>query len=310
VGLDTAHASSHPPAKKPTVTRRHAVAAMVLILVGATGVQTSAALSIGLFASLGPTGTSGARMLVAAVILLLVLRPRVLNRSWHDWGGIITYGVAIAFMNLFLYHAIDRIPLGVATTIDFLGPCVVALITSRRALEWLLAVLALIGVGLITGLGGSLNAAGIVFAALAGTFFGLYTFVAPRIGRSSGGVKDLALSVAVAAVILSPFGVPTLFEASGSQWATLAVIALTGTALPFLTDTFAGKISSAGMIGIFFAFDPVLGSIIGSLFLGQHLALSTVIGVSLVILSGAGIVLSASQRAPKSELVDPGEMLR
>lgn len=294
----------------PQVSARNATLAMLLILLGAGGVQLSSTIAVGLFNGLTPLGTSGARMLVAAVILLIVLRPQILGRTAQDWITVVTYGVAIAGMNGFLYMAIARIPLGVATTIDFLGPAVVALLTSRRAREWILAVLALLGVALIAGLGGDLDPLGVVFAAIAATFFGLYTFFAPRVGGSSGGVRDLALSVSVAAVLLSPVGVPTLVSASGSQWVSLALIALLGTALPFFVDTLAGKLSSAGMIGIFFAFDPVLGSVFGYLFLDQALTIPTIIGIALIVIAGSGIVFSASDRKPPLNGLNPEDVIR
>lgn len=297
-------------AKRQHVPLKYALTAMVLVLIGAAGVQSSSALSIGLFDSLGPVGTSGARMIVAALILLLVFRPRVFGRSKQAWLGIIVYGVSIAFMNLFLYLAIDRIPLGVATTIDFLGPCAVVLLSSRRLREWIFALFALAGVALITGFSAEADLLGIIFAACAGTFFGLYTFAAPRIGASEGGIRDLALSVTIAAVILSPFGAPTLVKADSFEWITLGVIALMGTALPFFVDTLAGKISSAGLIGIFFAFDPTLGTIIGAVVLGQTLSMTVLIGIILVIAAGAGIVWSASRTLPEQALPDMSETIR
>ncbi|MGO1435436.1 MAG: EamA family transporter [Canibacter sp.] len=289
---------------------QYALGALILVFIGSIGVQSSSALSIGLFSSLGPVGTSGGRMIVAAIILLIVFRPQIFGRSRAEWIGIAAYGVSIAMMNLFLYLSIDRIPLGIATTIDFLGPCVVVLLSSRRAREWILAIFALAGVSLITGFGGNINFWGIFFAVCAGTFFGLYTYIAPKIGSSQGGVKDLALSVTIAALILAPAGVPTLISAAKIEWLTLVIIAILGTAVPFFVDTLAGKISSAGLIGIFFAFDPTLGTIVGAVFLDQALTTTAVIGIVLVIVAGAGIVWSASRHVPEADFPDATEVIR
>lgn len=188
--------------------RSATIRAMLLVLIGSLGMQFSAVIAVGLFPAFGVLGTSALRMLLAAVILLIIFRPRLRGRTRREWSGIVLYGVAMAAMNAFLYLAFARLPLGIATTIDFLGPCLVALAASRRAREGLLAVVALLGVALIAGFGGALDPLGLIFAGLAGAAFGLYTLLAARVGQSDGGLPSVALSVTVAAILTLPFSAP------------------------------------------------------------------------------------------------------
>ncbi len=269
---------------------------MLLVLVGAIGVQGSAAIAIGLFDELGVLGTSSVRMSIAALVLLAVFRPSLRGRSGREWLAIVLYGVAMAAMNAFLYLALGSLPLGVATTIDFLGPCLVALAASRRPREGLLAVAALIGVGLIAGFGGPFEPMGLVFAALAGASFGLYTLLAARVGQSEGGLPSVALAVVVAAVLMLPFSVPVVPLLQPQHVVPLLSSALLGTALAFTVDTMAGRLTSARVLGVFFAFDPVVGTVIGAVFLGQLLTPVAVVGVVLVVVAGAGIVWLAGER--------------
>ena len=278
---------------------------MLLVLAGAIGVQSSAAIAMGLFAPLGVLGTSSARMAIAAVVLLLVFRPRLRGRSGREWAGIALYGVAMAAMNAFLYLAFDRLPLGVATTIDFLGPCLVALATSRRPREGMLAIAAILGVGLIAGFGGPFDPIGVLFAALAGAAFGLYTLLAARVGQSEGGLPGVALSVAVAAILTLPFTVAAVPRLEPDHVGLLLLSAVLGTALAFTVDTMAGRLTSARVLGVFFAFDPVVGTVVGALFLGQVLTPVALCGVLLVVAAGAGIVWFAGERAPGGG-ADPG----
>ena len=269
---------------------------MLLVLVGSTGMQFSAVIAMGLFEGLGVLGTSATRMLIAAILLLAIFRPRLRGRSRRQWAGIALYGVAMAAMNAFLFLAVSRLPLGIATTIDFLGPCVVALAASRRVREAALAVVALAGVALIAGLGGPLDPFGVLFAALAGAAFGLYTLLAARIGKSDGGLGSLSLSVAVAAVLTLPFSVPAMPRIESGHLLPLVASALLGTALAFTVDTLAGRLTSARVLGVFFAFDPVVGTIVGALVLGQILTPAAFAGVGLVVAAGAGIVWLAGGR--------------
>jgi len=285
-----------PSTPAQAATRSAAVRAVILVLIGSIGVQVSSALAYGLFDSVGPIGTSTLRLTIAAVLVLILFRPSLRGRSGREWTGIILYGVSMAASNVLLYLAIDRIPLGIATTIDFLGPCMVALAMSRRLREGALALLAFAGVALIAGLGGPLDPLGLLFAALAGTAFALYTLLAANVGKSEGGMQSMALSVAVGAILTLPLAIPAVPAIQPVQWLPLVLSALLGTALAFTVDTMAGRLTSARVIGVLFAFDPTIGTVIGAVWLGQGLTLPALLGIGMVVVAGAGIVWFAGQR--------------
>ncbi|WP_260856808.1 hypothetical protein [Kocuria rhizophila] len=158
----------------PVLSRRAVLTATGLVFVGSAAIQLSSAISSTLFASYGTVGTSALRILIAAALLLVLVRPRVRRRSRSEWLGIVGYGAAMAAMNVSLYAAVDRLPLGVAVTLEFLGPCAVALVAARRVREGACALLSLGGVVLISaGPSGYFDALGYAAGLLAAVFFGL-----------------------------------------------------------------------------------------------------------------------------------------
>lgn len=300
--MTTSAKAAHQAARGATVR------AAILVLIGAVGVQTSAAISMTLFEPLGIMQTSTLRLFLAAIVLLAIFRPRLSGRTAREWASIALYGVAMASMNIFLYLAIAKIPLGIATTIDFLGPCLVALLASRRISEGVFAVTALAGVALIAGLGGPLDPLGLVFAAAAGASFGLYTLLAARVGQSTGGLSSMSLSVAIAAIVTLPISAPTMLSVTAPEWAILLISALLGTVLAFTVDTIAGRLTSARVIGVFFAFDPVVGTLVGAILLGQTLSIPALAGIVLVVASGAAIVWLAGKPTRPGLAAGRGEL--
>lgn len=278
-----------------------------LVAAGSFGVQISAAVSAGLFAAMGPFEVSSLRMLVAALLLLALFRPRLSGRSRREWTGIVVYGIAMASMNVALYLAIERIPLGIAVTLEFLGPTAVALASSRRVPEYLCALMALGGVVLISlAPGGWFDPLGFLFALLAGVFFAAYAVLASRVGKSSAGFGGLALSVTVSSLCTLPWGIGRVFTTTPEQWGLVAVSAVLGVALPFTVDTVAGGLTSARVVGTLFALDPVIGSVVGLVVLGQSLGWAAFAGILVVAAAGALLVWSAER--PDSGRLD-GERL-
>lgn len=205
--------------RAPRSARGRVMAAAGMVMVGSLGIQTSSSLSASLFGALGPIPVSSMRMLVAAIVILALTRPKLAGRSKGEWLGIVIYGLAMAAMNVCLYSAIDRIPMGVAVTLEFLGPCVVALAGSHHWREGLCAVVALVGVGLISFTpGGYFNPAGYLFALGSAVCFGLYTLFADRVGKAGTGLDGLALSVTVAALATSPVSITRAPHVSAAQW--------------------------------------------------------------------------------------------
>ena len=253
-----------------------------------------------MFDALGSAAVSAIRMMVAAVILCVLFRPKLRGRSRRSWIGIGVYGIAMAAMNLSLYAAIERLPLGVAVTLDFLGPCAVALFASRRLREGLCAILALAGVILIAGPSGYFDLVGYLFGLSAAFFFVLYTVFAERVGKDGNGLSGLALSVAVAATVSLPFGAAKIPQVTVPQWGMLAFSALIGVVIAYAVDTIAARITSARIVGTLFSMDPVVGSLVGTVSMGQFISLTGWIGIITVATAGALVVWMSGSAPEKS----------
>ena len=270
---------------------------VVLVLIGSLGIQSSAIVSSTLFAELGTVAVSTFRLLIAAVMLLVAFRPAVRTFTRQRWINACVYGIAMAAMNQFYFAAVDRLPLGVVVTLDFLGPCAVSFLGLKRWRERGWALVAFIGVVLIAGPSSGMDPVGLIYGFLAGGFFAAYTVFAERVGKAEGGgLTDLAISVAVAALVTLPIAAPQLIDVSPNAWLILTLAALIGVVIPYSADTVAARITSAQVVGTLFALDPVVGSILGWLFKGDELTTRMLIGIPMVALAGAVITWRSSPR--------------
>ena len=284
--------------------RQRALLGALFVLVGSISIQISSVLASTVFAIAGPLGTSGLRLSVAALILLAIARPRIRAISPRAWAGILLYGAAMAAMNVLLYCAIERIPLGLAVTLEFLGPLAVAGFGAKGSLDRILPAVTLLGVAAVAGVHTGFDLPGVVFGLGAAVAFGLYTLMAGRVGEDSAGIQGLALSVAVAAVLLLPFSAPAVPRLGASEWTTVLVSALLGVALAYTLDFLATKLTSPRVVGTLFAIDPAAAAVVGAIALGQGLSTTAVAGVGLVIASGAAIIWRSGSpaAAPASEV--------
>ena len=288
------------------ISRGNAVRAVLLVTAGSIAVQFSAVLAYGLFDTLGPASTSTLRVLVAAIALLAVVRPSPRGRTRREWTSILIYGASMAAIIIFLYLAIARIPLGIAMTINFLGACAVALFGARRIRDAALAIVALVGVALIAGLGGPLDPLGLLFAACSASGVAIYTLFAARVGQTGAGLSGVTIAITVAAVLTLPISLPGIHLIEPHQWLPLIVSGLCTPALSFTADTIAGRLTSARVIGVLFAFDPVMGAIFGALLLGQALAPPSIIGIVLIVAAGTGIIWFAGRPPGPGIVPGPG----
>lgn len=294
-------------------SRHHALIATVCVLFGSAGIQVSAALAEGLFGRLPIPAVSGFRMTVAAAVLLLLTRPRLRGRSRSAWLGIVLYGVAMAAMNVLFYHAVQRIPLGVAVTLEFCGPLAVAAVGARGA-QRLLPVLTLVGVALVAGPQGDLDPVGVLAGLGAAAAFGGYTVLAGRVGDDDSGLGGLALSVTVGAVLLAPFSVPSVPAVQGGDLLPLIASGLLGVAMAFSLDFVAVRLTSPRVAGTLFAIDPVMGALVGATLLGDRLTGWMLAGIVLVVASGAAVIWLSGRVpgpvAPDGEVGERGIVLR
>lgn len=267
-------------------SRARAIAAVGLVITASLGVQTSAILAHGLFDELGPAGVSGLRFAMAAALAALIVRPRLRGRSRAQWTMIALFGMSIAGMNAFLYLALERLPLGVALTLEFLGPFAVAVVGARRPRAMVFPALGFVGVVLIVRPSGDLDPLGVALGLVAGASLGAYALLAERVGGLTRGFDGLALALVVAAVLTAPFAIMAAPAVQGAHVPVLLASAVLGVVVAFAADYLAVRLSSARVVAVLLSFDPVLAAVLGAVALGQTLDPVTVGGIALVAVAG------------------------
>jgi inner membrane transporter RhtA len=204
-------------------------------------------------------------------------------------------------MNLSFYEALDRIPLGVAVTLEFVGPLGVAVAASRRALDVLWVALAASGIVLLADLGGgSADTAGVALALLAGVFWAAYILVNERVGRSFEGGGGLALAMAVATVLLFPVGVTDAADAllDPRVLAIGAAVAMLSSAIPYSLELEALRRIPAGVFGVLMSLEPAVAALAGLAILGEVLGVREWSGIGLVVAASAGAAYGARVSQP------------
>lgn len=266
-----------------------------LVLLGIVSVQVGSALAKHLFSAVGSLGTVALRLFFAAAVLMLLWRPS-LRMNRRTWTVVLSYGVILGLMNLCFYLALARIPLGIAVTIEFLGPLAVALAGSRRWLDAFWALLAAGGVVLLMAGRGDLNLAGFLFALGAGLCWGLYILLGAALGRHTTEGNGLALGMAVAALVVVPFGLASSGTALIQPWVLVAGlgVALLSSVIPYSLDLEALRKISPRVFGILMSLEPAMAALIGLIVLQESLHLSQWIAVLCVVAASAGATRGAS----------------
>ncbi|WP_306186639.1 DMT family transporter [Streptomyces sp. MK5] len=264
-----------------------------LVLAGGVSVQFGGALAVTLMPRAGALGVVSLRLLVAAVVLLLVCRPRLRGHSRADWGTVVVFGVAMAAMNGLFYQAVDRIPLGPAVTLEVLGPLALSVLASRRAVNAVWAALALAGVFLLGGGDfGSLDPAGVAFALGAGAMWAAYIVFSARTGRRFPQADGLALAMTVGAVLFLPLGIAESGAklADPTTFGLGAAVALLSSVLPYTLELLALRRLPASTFAVLMSLEPALAATAGFLVLGQSLTPAQGLAITLVIAASMGAV--------------------
>jgi inner membrane transporter RhtA len=270
-----------------------------LVLLSILSIQLGAALAVQLFPALGAAGTAFLRLGLSALLLLAAARPPVLAALGAHGGLLLTYGAVFGSMNLAFYEAIARIPLGIAVTIEFMGPLAVAVATSRRRLDLVWVGLALAGVVLLSPeIGGRLDPMGVACAALAGCGWGAFVLLSKRVGRVLPGASGLAVGMAIAALIVLPFGLPgtSAILADPALLLPIAAVALLSTALPFSFEFEALKRMSARTYGVLIALEPAVAVMVGAALLAEALTVRSLVAVGCVISAAIGVTVLDRER--------------
>jgi inner membrane transporter RhtA len=276
----------------------------VLVLLGIVSVQLGSAVAKQLFSEVGSFGTVALRLFFAAVILMLLWRPSP-RMSRRAWTVVVGYGLTLGLMNLCFYLALDRLPLGVAVTVEFLGPLAVALIGSRRWLDALWAVLAGGGVVLLMGGGGEVNLVGLLFALGAAVCWGLYIVVSAALGRHTTEGNGLALGMIVAALVAVPIGVADSGAALVQPWVLVAGLglALLSSVVPYSLDLEALRKIPPRVFGILMSLEPAVAALIGLVVLQELLHWSQWIAVLCVVIASVGATRGARPKIRPEDLV-------
>ncbi|MGW0391554.1 EamA family transporter [Streptomyces sp. NPDC003042] len=273
---------------------------VALVVSAGVSVQFGAALAVVIMPRAGAAGVVTLRLAAAALVLLVLCRPKVRGYTRADWGTVVAFGVAMAGMNGLFYQAIDRIPLGPAVTLEVLGPLALSVIVSRRLVNVLWAGLALGGVVLLSGHGGggfgfgSLDPAGAAYAIGAGAMWAAYIVFSARTGRRFPQADGLALAMAVAAVLSLPLGV---LEAGSDLLvpSTLALgvgVAVLSSVLPYTLELLALRRMPAPTFAILMSLEPAIAATAGFLVLNQAMSALDALAIALVIAASMGAVRS------------------
>ena len=274
----------------------HKVPAQFLALLAIISVQTGAAVGKGLFSAIGPLGTTFLRLGFAAVMLLLLWRPQVRGLTRAQYINVLLFGIVLAVMNGVFYSAIRFIPLGIAVTLEFVGPLGLALVQSRRVKDIVWAILAAGGILLLAPIGqGAVNLLGMGLAVLAGILWACYILCSARVGRSFTGGRGLALAVAIATVVIAPLGI-------GSGGAALlrpqvlligVGIAILSSVIPFSLELEALRRLPSRVFGVLMSIEPAVATGIGFLVLREAIGLREILAIALIVSASVGVSLDA-----------------
>jgi inner membrane transporter RhtA len=277
--------TSAPPASRSTA------ASVGLVVTAVTTLQLGAGFAVTLFDDLGPAGTAFLRQLIAAAVLLAIWRPRVAGHTRAELGLAAAFGLTLGAMNVAIYTAMDRIPLGIAVMLEFTGPLGLAVASSRRPRDALWVALAAAGVVLLAAPGGGgLDTFGVLAALAAALLWVGYILLAVRTGRAFPGGSGLALAMAVAAVLVAPAGIAQggadllRPELIGSA----AVIALASSVIPYSLELEALRRLPARVFGVLMSLEPAVAALAGLVVLGQGLATRELLAIALVVCASAG----------------------
>lgn len=261
-----------------------------LVIGSIVSVQVGAAVAKSLFAVTAPTAIAWLRMAIAAVILLAIARPRVRGRSGRDWLVVLGYGVALATMNWSIYVSFSRIPIGLAVTIEFLGPLVLALLGARRARDLLWAALAAVGVALLGVFPVTVDWIGVGFALLAGAAWAGYIVLGRHTGRSWEGVTGVSMGSLVGA---TAFLIPGLLAGGSTLLEPKvlllgALVAVMSSVIPYGLEMVALRSIPPGTFGILMSLEPAAAALAALVVLGEQLSTVELVAMGCVIVASIG----------------------
>jgi inner membrane transporter RhtA len=290
----------------PSRTPSSVVVYVLLLVVAMASIQTGAAVAKQLFPVVGSTGAAALRLLFAAILLCAVLRPWRLRLSADVRRSIIIYGIAVAGLNGLFYASLRTVPLGIATALEFSGPLFVAIVSSRRAVDFLWIGLAVGGLLLLlplTEASAGIDPAGAALALGAGGCWALYIVFGQRAGAEHG-VQMTAIGVAVAAACILPFG---LAEAGTALFTPrlfpfAVAVAVLSTALPHSLEMVVLNRLPRKTFGTLMSLEPAIGALSGLVLLQEHLPAIQWLAIAMIIGASIGSTGTAAQASESPQL--------
>ena len=265
-----------------------------LVLGGILSVQFGAGIAKGLFDEVTPTTMVWLRLVTSAVVLGLFARPVLRGRSRDDWVVALGFGLSLGVMNWAIYQAFARIPLGLAVTIEFVGPLTLAILGSRRALDLVWAALAGLGVVLLGFEPGDLDLAGVAFALVAGAAWAAYILLSAQTGRRWPGLDGLAVASVVATLLLAPFAVAS----GGSGLLDLRVVALgaavgmLSSVIPYSLEITALRTIRPALFSVLMSLEPAAAALAGVVVLQEFLTPLQLLAMACVVAASVGATRS------------------
>ena len=286
----------------PVTSAAERVPAPLLVLAGIISVQFGGALAQTLVPVIGAGGAVTMRLLFATVLLLVVARPRWRGHGRRAWATVGAFGVALGMMNFAFYGALAHLPIGVAVTIEFIGPLTLAAVLSRRLLDGAAVLAAALGVVLISEAFETpldqLEWTGILLALAAGGFWAAYIVLSGRTGALFPRLEGLALAMVVATLVTLPFGVGSIPDWTGTTVAKGLGIAVLSSVLPYSLELLALRRLSAKVFGILLSLEPAAAAVAGLLVLGQRLSPVQLAGMGMVVAASALVLGLGARKDP------------
>ncbi len=277
------------------------------VLLAIISVQGGAAIAKGIFPFLGATGTATIRIVLSAIILGFAYRPNLKTITVTQWKLVIPYGVVLGAMNLSFYLSLAKIPLGLAVTLEFIGPLALAISTSRKALDFLWAIMASAGIFLIApwGENSNIDLIGAGLALLAGAFWAAYIIIGGKVSQIMESGDAVSIGMAVASCVVLPFAFADggLAQVNPKLLTLGLAIALLSSAIPYTLEMSALKHIPAKTFSILMSLEPAVAAICGILFLSEHLSIVEWLAIALVVVASLGASLVKKQT--KNEVAEP-----
>jgi inner membrane transporter RhtA len=272
------------------VRLQNRIPAVWLVISGIISVQFGAAIAKNLFHLIPPTAMVWLRLVSSAIILLIMARPRLRGQSRRDWLIVLGFGVSLMTMNWAIYQSFARIPLGIAVTIEFLGPLTVAVIGSRRLTDLIWVGLAGTGVALLGLSRATLTLAGVGFALIAALAWACYILLSAETGRRWPGLNGLAIASMVGAIALAP---PAILE-TGSRLLSPTVLALgvavglLSSVIPYSFELMALRRIPPRLFSILMSLEPAAAALAAMIVLGEFLTPVQWLAMACVVIASIG----------------------